>query len=231
MTAPVVIACSHGTAEATARDAIHQLVASVRDALGVEVLEAFVDVQEPRIAAVVESIPQSAGITAIVVPLLLSGGYHVHVDIAKAVSDRPDVIATSALGPDPRLLAILLDRLSEADVPADAVVVLAAAGSTDERSHRATEAMVEMLAGARSAPVCLGFAAGIHPTVAEAVGEARNAGARTVAVASYLLAPGTFRARLATSGADMVTDALAPDPRLAEIVVSRYREAAETRSN
>ena len=231
MTAPVLIACSHGTAEASARDAIHQLVASARDALDVDVLEAFVDVQEPRIATVVEGIARSAGVSAVVVPLLLSGGYHVYVDVARAVEARRDVVASRALGPDRRLLAILLDRLAEAGTRPDAAVVLAAAGSSDESSRRDTDAVVEMLAGARAAPVYLGFAAGIHPTVAEAVRDARDAGASAVAVASFLLAPGTFQARLATSGADVVTSALAPDLRLVEIVVERYREAADTRSD
>ena len=231
MTEPILVACSHGTAEPAARDVIRELVASARHALHVEVREAFVDVQEPRIAAVVDAIPRSAGVSAVVVPLLLSGGYHVYVDVARAVEARRDVVASRALGPDPRLISILLDRLAEAGASPDATVVLVAAGSSDERSRRDTDVVVEMLAAARSAPVHLGFAAGIHPTVTEAVRDARNAGASAVAVASFLLAPGAFQARLETSGADLVTDALAPDPRLVEIVVERYRQASKARAN
>ena len=38
-------------------------------------------------------------------------GYHVHVDIAAAVSGRRDVLVTGALGPDDRLVDLLVDRL------------------------------------------------------------------------------------------------------------------------
>ena len=44
-------------------------------------------------------------------------------------------------------------------------------------------------------------------------------------MASYLLAPGFFQQRLEESGADVVTGPVLPDPRVAEIVVERYREA------
>ena len=50
-----------------------------------------------------------AGETAVVVPLLLSVGYHVKVDIARAVKSRPGHPRRRAAGPDPRLAA-LLDR-------------------------------------------------------------------------------------------------------------------------
>ena len=229
MTEPILVACSHGTAEESARAAIAALVDSVRSRLGVEVRQAFVDVQEPRISAEVARIPAGPGISAVVVPVLLSVGYHVHVDIARAVAGRPDVLAAPPLGPDPRLLAILLERLEAAGAPLDAAVVLAAAGSSDERSRRDTDAMVAALAAVRSASVTLGFAAGIHPTVAEAVAEARSAGAPSVAVASFLLAPGTFQSRLALAGADVVTEALAPHPGLVAIVVDRYDSAADAR--
>ena len=49
-----------------------------------------------------------------------------------------------------------------------------------------------------------------------------------VAVASYLLAPGFFQGRVEASGADVVTGPVAPDPRVVEIVVSRYRAALES---
>ena len=52
-------------------------------------------------------------------------------------------------------------------------------------------------------------------------------GGAPVAVASYLLAPGFFQQRLEDSGADVVTGPLAPDPRIIEIVLARYRGALE----
>ncbi|MGO1315861.1 MAG: sirohydrochlorin chelatase, partial [Cellulomonadaceae bacterium] len=47
-----------------------------------------------------------------------------------------------------------------------------------------------------------------------------------VVVASYLLAPGVFHDRLAGAGADVVSAPLAPDVRLAQVVLARYDAAA-----
>ncbi len=69
----------------------------------------------------------------------------------------------------------------------------------------------------------LGYAAGPAPTVADAVRAARLARGGAVAVASYLLAPGLFQQRLEDSGADVVSAPLAPDPRIVDVVVERYR--------
>ena len=110
---PVLIACAHGTREPAGRRVIGSLVAALRRARpGLAVEAAFVDVQPPRVGEVVRQVGMS-GRRAVVVPLLLSGGYHVHVDIAEAVAEH-DAIAAKALGPDVRLAAIVLDRLHEA---------------------------------------------------------------------------------------------------------------------
>ena len=161
-----------------------------------------------------------------VVPYLLAGGYHVHVDIANAVRTRPDVVAALPLGPDPRLISIVRDRVSEAAVHPTATLVLAAAGSSDERSQADTERTLDALRLAWDGPVRLGYAAGIEPTVAQAVEAARRYGEAEedgdVAVVSYLLSPGFFQDRLGEAGADHVTGPLAPDERLIDIIADRY---------
>src|SRR5699024_7271054 len=73
--------------------------------------------------------------------------------------------------------------------------------------------------------VTAGYAYGASPTVAEAIEHARTDGARRVIVASYVLAPGHFANLIATAGADVVTDPVGTDPRVAEIVAERYRAA------
>lgn len=222
---PILIGCAHGTKSAEGRQTIRDVLDAVRLALpGVDVREAYVDVHGPFLADVVAEIPVAEqGLSAVVVPLLLAGGYHVYHDIAEAVAERPDVVAASALGPDERLTAIVLDRLREAHVSREATLVLAAAGSSDPRSQADTEAAAEMLRGTWKGPVRVAFAAGHAPSVADAVRSARNYGEDgTVAVASFLLAPGVFQARLSEAGADVVTPALAPHPELVSIVIDRY---------
>jgi transposase len=55
-----------------------------------------------------------AGTPVVVVPLLLSGGYHVHVDIAGAVGAHDGARAARPLGPDLRLAEVLHTRLTAA---------------------------------------------------------------------------------------------------------------------
>src|SRR5205085_11363453 len=114
---------------------------------GLQTTAAFVDVQPPTVRDVVRGLA-STGTPAVVVPLLLSGGYHVHVDIAGAVADHPDAVAARPLGPDPRLVEVLHARLVEAGAdPADSAtaVVLAAAGSSDPRPGADVEATAALL--------------------------------------------------------------------------------------
>ena len=161
-----------------------------------------------------------------VVPLLLAAGYHVHVDIAEAVARRPDVLATDALGPDDLLVDVLVDRLEAAGAAPGGVVVLAPAGSSDPRAQADSVETARRLAERWGGPVTLGYAAGPVPTVADAVRSAREAaGGRSVAVASYLLAPGFFQRRVEAAGGDVVTGPVAPDPRVVDLVVARYRAA------
>ncbi len=92
---------------------------------------------------------------AVVVPLLLAPGFHVHVDIQQAV-DRPSAVASRTLGPDARLTGVLLDRLAQAGATTDDVIVLGAAGSTDVRARQSIDAAARMLGSAWGAPVPVG---------------------------------------------------------------------------
>ena len=231
---PALVATSHGTDNLDGRAAVASIVAGVRAARpGLIVREAFVDVQQPEVADVVaqelEHGASPGGIRVVVVPLLLSAGFHTYVDIAAAA--EPDgAVATGTLGPDPRLADILVERLRAAGATSDDAVVLAAAGSSDPR---AAAAVVEMLALVRerwAGEVTLGYGAGAQPRVPDAVAQARAAGASRVVVASYLLAPGFFLDRLHEAGADVVTAPLAPDARLAQVVLDRYDDAVAGRA-
>lgn len=221
---PVLVGCSHGTDDLSGRAAVRSILkgaAALRPEL--DVREAFVDVQEPEVANVVADALDGDAAGAVVVPLLLSIGFHVKVDIAAAV-DQPGATAASPLGPDPRLVDILVDRLAAVDLGPDDLVVLAAAGSTDPAAALAVEQVAAGLADRIPQPVTIGYGAGAEPRVPAAVAAARadlTPGGRVV-VASYLLAPGYFHDRVREAGADVVTDPLAPDDRLVDIVLDRY---------
>lgn len=248
--APVLVGCSHGTDNVAGQAAIRAILDDVRAARPeLDVREAFVDVQQPAVADVVTQAvaPPTAGEgqggAAVVVPLLLSAGFHVNVDITEAVSPAHEgrgpqhgpAVAAGALGPDPRLAQILADRLAQAGVRPHDAVVLAAAGSSKAAAARDVEAVAEHLRAHHDGPVTVGFGAMATPSVRDAVAAAREALATTTAtregsvaprvvVAAYLLAPGFFHDRLLGTGADVVTAPLAPDPRLTSIVLDRYAE-------
>jgi sirohydrochlorin ferrochelatase len=213
-----------------------------------------VDVQQPDLVDVVAGLPadpaavapqaggepSAAGASAVVVPLLLSVGYHVKVDIAKAVKSRPGTVAAAPLGPDPRLAALLDQRLREAGVTDNDAIVLAAAGSSNPNAALSVEELAGQLGDLRSNRIVPAYGASAKPSVPEAVamlreeaaggaGAGESAGGVSVGgrvvVASYLLAPGFFHDQLAKAGADLVTEPLLPSPVLAEIALERYDAA------
>lgn len=224
---PVLVGCSHGTDDPVGRAAVRSILTGVSSARPeLDVREAFVDVQEPEVADVVAHALESDASGAVVVPLLLSIGFHVKVDIATAV-DQPGATAASPLGPDPRLVDILVDRLETAGLGVDDSVVLAAAGSTDPAAALAVESIAAGLADRLVQPVTIGYGAGAEPRVPAAVAAAKAdlpPGGRVV-VSSYLLAPGYFYDRVLEAGADVVAAPLAPDGRLVDIVLDRYDAA------
>jgi sirohydrochlorin ferrochelatase len=224
MTTPVLIACAHGTRNAGGQEAIRRVLAEI-EALrpGLEVLEAYVDVQEPELAGVVAGLPE--GTPAVVVPLLLGTGYHVKVDIPKAIKDRPEVVAAPPLGPDPRLAELLAHHLRSAGLEENDGVLLAAAGSSLPDGSVDSEEQARQLAELLPNPVRVAYGASAEPNVPDGVAalraEVTKHGGRVI-VSSYLLATGYFHDQLAKAGADVVTAPLLPSPALAEIALERY---------
>jgi sirohydrochlorin ferrochelatase len=229
---PVLIACAHGTRNPTGRRLIAELALAARRLRpGLTTTAAFVDVQPPTVADVVAELA-STGRSPVVVPLLLSGGYHVHVDIARAVEGAADAVAARPLGPDPRLVEVLAERLLDAGAdPSDprTAVVLAAAGSSDPRSVADVEATAALLQERWAGRVTTGYGSAARPPVPDAVAAARNAGAARVVIASYLLAPGHFHDKLTGAGADAVTAPLLPDDRIAAVLLDRFDAALDAR--
>ena len=226
--APVLVACAHGTRNPTGRRLIAELALAARDLRpGLVTTAAFVDVQPPTVVDVVAEL-SAAERAAVVVPLLLSGGYHVHVDIAGAVAGAEGAVAARPLGPDPRLVDVLRDRLLQAGAdPEDprTAVVLAAAGSSDVRAVADVESTAALLQHRWTGAVSTGYGSAAKPTVTDAVAAARQAGADRVVVAAYLLAPGHFHDKLAGAGGDAVTAPLLPDERIAAVLLDRYDAA------
>ncbi|WP_169583718.1 CbiX/SirB N-terminal domain-containing protein [Microbacterium thalassium] len=234
MTTPALLAISHGTASPEGQAAVAGLVAAVAARLpDVVVRLGHVDVQQPDVAASLDALPVDAPV--VIVPLLLSAGYHVRVDLKEQTAGRTGISIASALGPDPRLVDALLARLAPLELAADDRVVLAVAGSSDDRANDDCRRVAAMLGERLGRPVGVGFLAAADPRLAAAVADARQGAPGRVVVANYLLAPGYFH-DLAVREADgcpvarPLLDDDAPAASLVDIVVDRYRTTAAAAS-
>lgn len=226
---PALLAVAHGTSSPSGQTAVAALVAAVSAARpDLAVHEGFVDVQQPDVPSVLDTVP--AGRTSVIVPLLLSAGYHVHVDLA-AAADVADAVVGAALGPDDRLVRLLARRLAEAGLAPGDVVVIAAAGSSDVRAVADCVETARRLGTLLDRPVSVGFISAALPRLADEIGTARSAHpGRRIVVASYLLAPGYFAGLAARAGGDVTSPPLllpdVPVPaELVDIVLDRYAAA------
>jgi sirohydrochlorin ferrochelatase len=221
MSSPALLAVAHGSRDPAATDVVRALASQVRRLAPVlDVRVAFLGHAEPSLPAELDS----AGANTVVVPLLLSSGYHLSSDITGAASSAGARVA-GPLGPDELLLTALAARLAEAGVPDGTPIVLAAAGSSDPAAATGVRQQAELLAERLGVLVTAAFASAAPPTVPEAVADLRARTGGPVAVASYLLAPGQFQDQLAASGADWVTEPLGGHPAVAGLVIERYRKA------
>ncbi|GAB3934493.1 CbiX/SirB N-terminal domain-containing protein [Kribbella albertanoniae] len=219
---PDLIAVAHGTADPRGIRVVHDIVrqmAQLRPELSMSL--GFVDVDVPAMPGLVDRVMTDAP-EAVIVPLLLSSGYHVHVDIADQVARHPGLTAAPALGPHALIADILVDRLG--DLSRTDHVVLAAAGSTDPRAQADCERTAALLHARIHRPVTIGYLAGrgrrLPAVLATTPGR--------LAVANYLLAPGHFSDRLhQQAGPHRVTPPLGADLRLARLALARYDAARQ----
>ena len=225
MALPALIAISHGTSSADGQRAVTGLFDAVAQRLpGVASRLGHVDVQQPDVTASLASVDGPA----VIVPLLLSAGYHVRVDLQREISERDDVVIAGAMGPDPRLAQVLADRLGELEPGVR--VVLAVAGSSDDRANEDCREIARQLAELLGRDVAVGFLAAAEPRLDAAVAEA--AASAPVVVANYLLAPGYFHdLAVRMAAGHRVADPLllpdAPAPAaLVDLVIDRYEGAA-----
>ena len=229
MTQPALLAISHGTASPSGQAAVAALVDAVAERLpDVTVRLGHVDVQQPDVEASLDSLP--AGAPVVIVPLLLSAGYHVRVDLRKQTAGRDGVTIAPALGPDPRLVEALVARLAALAPADDHRLVLAVAGSSDDRANEDCREIGRMLGARLDREVTVGFLAAAEPRLDAAVAQAGAAGQRVI-VANYLLAPGYFHDLAVRMAGDApVAPPLlgedAPPDALVDLVIERYRAAA-----
>jgi sirohydrochlorin ferrochelatase len=208
----------HGTRAAAGLQTTRELrdaVAAARPDTDVELC--YLDVVDPRLSAVLAADDRPA----VVVPALLSTGFHVQHDIPDAIGQRPDTVLGRHLGPHPLLVDAMFDRLpphDDATGPA-ASTALVGAGSSRPEAHAELTATAD-LAGERTGGEVAVF------TMADDLPAALAALPRPLQVLTYLLAEGQFvdTLRAAAGTAARVGDPLGVHPALVQLVWARYDE-------
>jgi sirohydrochlorin ferrochelatase len=240
-----LLAVAHGTNDPQGLETLAALLERVRFLRpGVETSLSFVSVARPRVDEELLRLAAEGVTELVVLPLLLGHGYHVRHDIPnalRALADQPGggavrIYPAPALGPDPLLAAAMQDRLARArGTVFGTQVVLAAAGSADDRANADAVAMAGLLAERLGMAVRTGFVTTAEPDIATLLAWLARRG-RPVAVATYLLSSGEFSRRIADSatlaalGAErplrmVVSEPLGAHDQVARLVLRRYDTA------
>jgi sirohydrochlorin ferrochelatase len=224
--APALVVVAHGSRDPRALRTVSALLDQVRALRpGLPVHLGHIELNAPLLPDTLAALGDSA---AVLVPLLLSRGYHVKRDIPEMAAAFPARTRVAApLGPHPLLVDALRGRLAEAGWdrdPGDAVV-LAAAGSRDPDAATDTAWSARLLAARLGVPVVPAYATTAAPTVPEAVAGLAARGHRRIAVASYFTAPGRFATETAAEGPWLTSAPLGTHPAMARLLLHRYEEA------
>jgi sirohydrochlorin ferrochelatase len=212
--APTLLIAAHGTASAAGHRTLISLVRNVRALRpGLPIEMGFVDVLLPWLSDVLEALDGPI----VLVPALLSRGYHVTADIPKSVRKRGGAIVARHLGPDPLITTALVDGLAAArgSAAASGPVALVSAGSSDP------VAMSELATAAADLSDRLGVP--VHPTSLSGA----DLDLTGLEVAPYLLAEGRMSDTVVSraTAAKVVATPIGAHPAIAALVLQRYDEA------
>lgn len=225
MIAPRLVTVAHGTRVSAGNTVATAITARAARRLGRQrAVASYVELAAPLLSDVMTG----NQVPSVVVPLLLSTGFHVKHDIPGAVGGSPArSVMARPLGPHPLLAEVMCHRLLGAGARPGDPIVLAAAGSNDPDAAEDLAAAGRLLQARWGGPVRVATVSGQGRPIPEVVGEARADG--RVALAPYLLSPGFFSRRARSlaeeAGASVVAGVLGCHPLIVELVVRRYRGA------
>ncbi|SED43836.1 sirohydrochlorin chelatase [Streptomyces sp. KS_5] len=232
---PALVVVAHGSRDPRALSTVRALLDQVRALRpGLPVHLGHIELNEPLLPDTLAALGDRR---AILVPLLLSRGYHIKRDIPEmAAESSVRARVAGALGPHPLLVEALTARLVEAgwrtrmDEPTrrTSAVVLAAAGSRDPESGLDTSRTAQLLANRLGVPVVPAYATTAAPTVPDALAALASRGRTRVAIASYFTAPGRFATECAEAAPWMASAPLGTHPAMARLLLHRYDRMVAT---
>lgn len=217
---PPLMAVAHGSRDPLASASISLLMDMVRNKKpGLRVMATYLALCGP-------SFVESAGRISpdsVVVPLLMSRGYHLYHDI-EDVCKSWSCKVTGVLGPDEMLTDVIVNRLEQGGIPHDTPIILAAAGSLDKDGRSGIESAATSLERKLNVMVVPALVCETSPSLAHVVANLTKKSNRRIAIASYLLSPGRCYAKIKEVNADWITAPVGPDGLVADLILKRYDE-------
>lgn len=244
--APPLLVVGHGTTHPAGVAGFVALLDRVREAAGAPVVAGgFLELSDPPLREVVADSVAAGYDEIAVVPLVLGAAGHAKGDLPGALARErvrhPGLVFRYGrpLGPHPRLLDLLDERLATVLAPMErtaTTVVLVGRGSTDPDANAEHVKVARLFWEGRGlAAVEPAFVSLADPGVPAALERCRRLGAERIVVSPYLLFPGVLPDRVveqtrtwARAHPDLdvrCAEVLGPGSSLAELVVDRYREA------
>jgi sirohydrochlorin ferrochelatase len=245
---PALLLVGHGSRSPKGVAAYWEFAAVLRSlAPHLDVGCGFIELAEPDLDTAVVRLVESGASSVVAVPLVLLGAGHLKNDgpaaLARGRHQHPNVRFAYArdLGIHPAPLAVAEERIREATAgwpTGRTAVVVVSRGSTDPDANADLYKVARLLWDGRGLGLVEpAFVSLAPPSVPESLDRCRRLGAARVAVVPYFLFTGVLvdriRSQSATWAADhddvavTVGNELGPDPRLAQLVLDRYREALD----
>jgi len=115
-----VLLIAHGSREKGANQEVRDLGSRLEQGLGgVRVIPCFLEIESPSIAEAFRLAAEEGRVSILAFPFFLSTGAHVKNDIPRLLMEcrkefpRVEVTLTPALGPDPSLDRVILERINQ----------------------------------------------------------------------------------------------------------------------
>ena len=241
MSAPALVALSHGPRTPRSVATLADVVADVRAARpDLTVRGAHLCATRGDVSAVVDRLARAGHDEVVLVPVALGCSDAEHRDVQDAVAESGQrhrhlrVRAAEPLGLSPSFLSVLDERLRESlsrsRVRELDALVLAGPGSGDPLVNQSVARLARIWGSRHRLPTTAAYASSAPPSTGEAVRAFRAAGRRHIAVGSLFLTPGPLATRAEElareAGALTVSRPLGAHPEVARAVLARYAVGA-----
>ncbi|HKR50684.1 MAG TPA: CbiX/SirB N-terminal domain-containing protein [Pseudonocardiaceae bacterium] len=243
-----MLVVGHGSRDADGVDEFWALAQTIRIVAG-DLMTGFgfIELAAPTVDEAINDLVARGATEIVSVPLVLLSAGHLKNDgpaaLARARTRHPGVHFSLArdLGIEPSVLGVAADRIRDAAGDADPEklgVALIGRGSSDPDACADLWKIGRLLTDGRGlGTVEPGFVSVATPSVPETLERLRLLGAGIAVVSPFFLFPGVLRDRIYAEAADWAVGHpevevrgaahLGPDPRLARLVLQRYREARD----